>query len=1065
MSTYLQGIPDYLPQIQATAPNLQLGMQALKMKQSAYDSNKKQLSNLYGSLLNSPMMRSKNIEDRDKFFKTIDQDIKKLSGMDLSLEQNVVAGSQLFNQLTDNKDIVKDMAWTKNWQNEQSRFDNLKGCTDPKVCNELWWEGGASALNFKAEEFRNATDEEALSMANAKAVGAVDLTRMATEMADTADLNVTLDTLSGNYIYTTKNGKNVEPAMRGLLDGYLGNNEAAKAYMTEKAYVQRKSFVKQAVETGQFESEELAERDYFGKVAGAALAEAEGQYKEVKSQLDSTTALLAQTKSKVEGLPANSPLRKQYQDLVNAQGQLQQSAAVYETRIADSKSFANQGFSKSGLKSLDRSIGGQMLSQESARLANILSYKNAEQTMTADQFALEDARSNNRIKEEKLKQQAEADAKAITDKGEPEANNFTLSKGEVDVDMDAYKASERILEVLQDNDEDLINATNTISTKIVEDSFNTMRQNVSSEDKNVAENRVMSLLNQVYGLYGDAKNMANPNVQGGFTEFVSSDPDNILNKKGVSTSNLSEKWSGMSDAQKKEYINRVGQDGVMSAIKRLSVDGNDKLFSDYQSRLANNENIDPLFAKLRNDVNVKSALSAGRTNQRANAAFDEWMGNQRASVIDKYRVNKDGGTRRNPEYLEAAVDEDGQIKSYGDYMTSYIKNATDAGKTLTGEDIGKAIAAYIGRDSLKKTGAEIQAGQFDAVYGQLWDIVKGGLSDKLTNIGIPGVNIGQIQELISSGEIDFSKDFENVSLDRFFKGMSTEFTAEDLKDFSPQGGIAAEWKRAFGEYGELNENNILRGIGSTVNKTVSVSQVDGAAPQSQGFLVLRDFARDIRNEKNDIGDVMYTITGSDDPSKSSAEAKNIFRGLMTNLLSQTSDKKSDRPIVDYDYNNRVEVDGEVYTQLTIRMNPDYINKQSKIEGDTGKNFQQMYDLSEADMKKITKDGLTVYLKADKANNKLHDLMSKTSLEHALDFNGSVEAYTDPETGSKLNLVKGSDGKTIIQGSIASGYDSEKDEYVYKAINTDVRGSLNLEQSIKDIQLRMEKINQTLTNSR
>jgi len=441
------------------------------------------------------------------------------------------------------------------------------------------------------------------------------------------------------------------------------------------------------------------------------------------------------------------------------------------------------------------------------------------------------------------------------------------------------------------------------------------------------------------------------------------------------------------------------------------------------------------------------------------------MGNQRASVIDKYRVNLDGGTKRNPEYLEAAVDEDGQIKSYGDYMTSYIKNATDAGKTLTGEDIGKAIAAYIGRDSLKKTGAEIQAGQFDAVYGQLWDIVKGGLSDKLTNIGIPGVNIGQIQELISSGEIDFSKDFENVSLDRFFKGMSTEFTAEDLKDFSPQGGIAAEWKRAFGEYGELNENNILRGIGSTVNKTVSVSQVDGAAPQSQGFLVLRDFARDIRNEKNDIGDVMYTITGSDDPSKSSAEAKNIFRGLMTNLLSQTSDKKSDRPIVDYDYNNRVEVDGEVYTQLTIRMNPDYINKQSKIEGDTGKNFQQMYDLSEADMKKITKDGLTVYLKADKANNKLHDLMSKTSLEHALDFNGSVEAYTDPETGSKLNLVKGSDGKTIIQGSIASGYDSEKDEYVYKAINTDVRGSLNLEQSIKDIQLRMEKINQTLTNSR
>jgi hypothetical protein len=81
----------------------------------------------------------------------------------------------------------------------------------------------------------------------------------------------------------------------------------------------------------------------------------------------------------------------------------------------------------------------------------------------------------------KLKQQAEADAEAKRLEGPPEANNFTLSRGKVDVNMDAYKASERIQEVLQDNDEDLINATNTISTKIVEDSFNTMRQNVSSD--------------------------------------------------------------------------------------------------------------------------------------------------------------------------------------------------------------------------------------------------------------------------------------------------------------------------------------------------------------------------------------------------------------------------------------------------------------------------------------------------------------------------------------------------------------------------------------------------------
>ena len=51
MSTYLQGIPDYIPQIQAASPNLQLGMQALKMKQSAYDANKQKLRHYMGHFL------------------------------------------------------------------------------------------------------------------------------------------------------------------------------------------------------------------------------------------------------------------------------------------------------------------------------------------------------------------------------------------------------------------------------------------------------------------------------------------------------------------------------------------------------------------------------------------------------------------------------------------------------------------------------------------------------------------------------------------------------------------------------------------------------------------------------------------------------------------------------------------------------------------------------------------------------------------------------------------------------------------------------------------------------
>ena len=84
MSTYLPGVPDYVPQIQEFRPDFNLFAKSLQMSQSKYDANHEKLSNLYGSLLNSPMLREKNIEERDQFFKVIDQDIKKMSGMDLS---------------------------------------------------------------------------------------------------------------------------------------------------------------------------------------------------------------------------------------------------------------------------------------------------------------------------------------------------------------------------------------------------------------------------------------------------------------------------------------------------------------------------------------------------------------------------------------------------------------------------------------------------------------------------------------------------------------------------------------------------------------------------------------------------------------------------------------------------------------------------------------------------------------------------------------------------------------------------------------------------------------------
>ena len=100
MATYIQGVQGYVPQLQPFKPDFNFYAGALQMKQTQYDSAHKQVSNLYGSLLNSPMVREGNIEKRDQLFNMINQDIKKVSAMDLSMPENVYSAQQLISGAT-----------------------------------------------------------------------------------------------------------------------------------------------------------------------------------------------------------------------------------------------------------------------------------------------------------------------------------------------------------------------------------------------------------------------------------------------------------------------------------------------------------------------------------------------------------------------------------------------------------------------------------------------------------------------------------------------------------------------------------------------------------------------------------------------------------------------------------------------------------------------------------------------------------------------------------------------------------------------------------------------------
>jgi len=262
MATYLQGVTDYIPEIQPFQPNLNFYKGVLDTKQAQYQAGYDRISKIYGQLLNSPLTRDINIERREDFFNNINNEIQKLSGVDLSLRQNQDAAYQVFQPLINDQNILKDMAWTKVLRDEYQKSESFKNCTNEEKCGGKWWEGGVQALNFMRMDFANASDEEAMQMGNAYYTPYVNVTDKAFKMAKDMGFNVQSVTWSsdGKYIVTTKGGQALVAPLNDYFNSVLGQDPKVQDYYKTLAYLDRKNFSYTNVE--KYGSEAAAEKFY-----------------------------------------------------------------------------------------------------------------------------------------------------------------------------------------------------------------------------------------------------------------------------------------------------------------------------------------------------------------------------------------------------------------------------------------------------------------------------------------------------------------------------------------------------------------------------------------------------------------------------------------------------------------------------------------------------------------------------------------------------------------------------------------------------------------------------------
>jgi hypothetical protein len=389
MATYIQGQADYISQIQPTEPNLAFDAQILQTKQTKYDANQKKVNELYGSLLNSAMTRTDNIQARDEFFQIINDDIKRMGGLDFSLDQNVQAAASVFQSIYTNNNIVKDMVWTKNYNNETSRMESFKNCLDEEKCGGSYWDEGDKYMQYKRMEFKNASAGDALGMGDVKFVPYRSVMKDALKMAKEAGLSVEFDKLSadGSYMITTKNGEMLRSPLTALFNKTLGQNPQLVEMFKTKAYVDRNDWAYSKVNMGEYNDLNEAQLGYIKEIDRQNKTKLQIQAEALDADIEHLDAKTKEMEDEYYegGFKKGSD---KYNQLVQLK-ELQQSAinAKSYTDQISSITANNQAALSTMLDHIDNQNSYALFNDEIQGAVNTLLFKDAKSTMKADDFA------------------------------------------------------------------------------------------------------------------------------------------------------------------------------------------------------------------------------------------------------------------------------------------------------------------------------------------------------------------------------------------------------------------------------------------------------------------------------------------------------------------------------------------------------------------------------------------------------------------------------------------------------------------------------------------------------
>ena len=234
MATYIKGVTDYIPVLEAFKPDYKFLSDVLSVRQDRYDTNYKQLNNLYGKVVHAPLSREDNQGQRDQYANTLSNGLKQVSGLDLSLQQNVDVAKGLFKPFFEDKAVVKDMAFTKQYQKQMQQANAFMTSSSDKM-RDKYWQIGVQDLKYQMDDFKNKDANYALSAAMPSYVENPNIYERSFESLKDSGLKIKQTTLEGDWIITTQNGTALTRQVVGYEKGKDGKLDPNKPIIRNPA--------------------------------------------------------------------------------------------------------------------------------------------------------------------------------------------------------------------------------------------------------------------------------------------------------------------------------------------------------------------------------------------------------------------------------------------------------------------------------------------------------------------------------------------------------------------------------------------------------------------------------------------------------------------------------------------------------------------------------------------------------------------------------------------------------------------------------------------------------------